>query len=59
MIEVKTAVQFDGDDVWLGSVLISKCGDDERWTAYLDNDAEKEFESLEHAVTYCLEQAND
>lgn len=56
MIEVNTAVLFDGDDVWLGSVLISKCGDDEGWTAYLDNDAEKEFETLEQAISYCMEK---
>ncbi|MBD0511895.1 hypothetical protein [Acinetobacter baumannii] len=47
------------DDVWIGSVLISKCGGNDEWTAYLDNDVEKEFETLEQAVTYCLEQAND
>ncbi|MGE2992128.1 hypothetical protein ACQH6E_01820 [Acinetobacter baumannii] len=59
MFEVKTAVQFDDDDVWIGRVLISKCGGNDEWTAYLDNDVEKEFETLEQAVTYCLEQAND
>lgn len=59
MFEVKTSVQFDNDDVWVGSVLISKCGGNDEWTAFLDNDVDKEFETLEQAVTYCLEQVND
>ncbi|EOG9265795.1 hypothetical protein ACLK9X_001485 [Acinetobacter baumannii] len=40
-------------------ILVFKCGGNDEWTAYLDNDVEKEFETLEQAVTYCLEQAND
>lgn len=59
MIEVEAVVELDGDDVWVNGDLISKCGGYENWTAFLDNDVEKEFETLEQAVTYCLEQAND
>ena len=53
MFEVKTAVQFDDDDVWIGSVLISKCGGNDEWTAYLDNDVEKEFETF-HLLYFLL-----
>lgn len=59
MIEVKAVVELDGDDIWVNGDLISKCDGDEEWTAFLDNNVQKEFETLEQAVTYCLEQAND
>ncbi|AUM27170.1 hypothetical protein ACT4VJ_14530 [Acinetobacter baumannii] len=59
MIKAESGVEFDGDDVWIGSVLISKCFGNEEWTAFLDNDVEKEFETLELAVTYCLEHNNE
>lgn len=59
MVNVEAVVKLDGDDVWVNGDLISKCGGNENWTAFLDNDVEKEFETLEQAVTYCLEQAND
>lgn len=54
MIEVINSVQFDDDDVWVGSVLNSKCRGNDEWTAFLDNDIEKEFEILEQAVTYTV-----
>lgn len=59
MIKAKTGVKFNGDDVWVNGDLISKCDGDEEWIAFLDNKIQKEFETLEQAVTYCLEQAND
>ncbi|MDC4584725.1 hypothetical protein NQ814_08460 [Acinetobacter baumannii] len=59
MIKAESGVEFDGDDVWIGSVLISRYFGNEEWTAFLDNDVEKEFETLELAVTYCLEHNNE
>lgn len=55
MVKVESTVKFDCDDVWVGSALISKCGGSDEWAAFLDNNVEKEFETLEQAVTYCLE----
>lgn len=59
MVKVESTVKFDGDDVWVGGALISKCGGNDEWAAFLDNNVEKEFETLEQAVTYCLEYNNE
>ncbi len=59
MIEIDDSrVRFNGDDVWVNGDLISRCDFDDVWTAFLDNDIRKEFETLEEAVKYCLEQGH-
>lgn len=58
MIEVES-MEFDGDDIWLNGDLISRSNYTGKWNAFLDNDAGGEFETLEQAVAYCLEQSHD
>lgn len=59
MIEIDDSkVRFDGDDVWVNGDLISRCDFDDVWTAFLGGGIEKEFETLEEAVKYCLEQSH-
>ncbi|WP_171194719.1 hypothetical protein [Acinetobacter sp. A47] len=50
-------IEFDGDDIWINCNLISKCGWDGKWFAFL-GDEEKEFDTLEEAAKYCLEKAD-
>ncbi len=57
MIEAQK-VKFDGDDVWVNGDLISRCAFTGNWTAFLDN-VDEEFETLEQAVAYSLEQSHD
>ena len=52
-------VCFDGDDVWVNNNLISQCGGDDEWWFFGDDDFEKEFETLEAAVAFSLEQGNE
>lgn len=54
MIEAQD-VRFDNDDVWVGKTMISQCGGDESWWLFGDDNFEKEFETLEAAVAFCLE----
>ena len=58
MIESQN-VRFSDDDVWVGRTMISKCGGDDSWWLFGDDDLEKEFETLEQAVAFCLEQSHE
>ncbi|MEQ1064617.1 hypothetical protein ABLB96_15170 [Acinetobacter sp. XH1741] len=56
MIEAKSGVEFDGNDIWLNGDLISKCDVEDKWLVFGDIDTKSGFESLEEAIKFCLEQ---
>lgn len=51
-------IEFKGNNIWINGDLITIYGDEE-WFVFLDNNIQKEFETLEEAVKCCLEQSHD
>ncbi len=44
MIEAKSGVEFDGNDIWLNGDLFSKCDVEDKWFIFGDVDSESGFE---------------
>jgi len=55
-IDNNTKVGFRDDDIWLNGDLISRCQFEDVWIVFDCSNEEKEFETLEKAVAYCLEK---
>ncbi|ENW92795.1 hypothetical protein [Acinetobacter dispersus] len=51
-------IEIVGDDLWINGELITNYGAEE-WFVFLDNNIQKEFETLEEAVKCCLEESHD